>query len=74
LAAWDVPLPLEWKVNTGLTEEEMERFFKEDDSEPKEGMQKIVLEYTNEDYEKVKAALPLHGKTPEAAVWKLLGL
>lgn len=79
LADWDATDLSDWGLSVpefeaGLTDEEMDAFFKTDDSEPKEGMQKIILEYTDEDFEKVKTGLLLHGKTHEQAVYKLLGL
>ncbi len=57
-----------------LSDEEIAAFFKRDDSEQQEQKQRIVLEYTIDEYEMVKEALTAHGKTPEQAVWKLLQL
>lgn len=35
---------------------------------------KIILEYTDDEYDLVKTELSKHGDTPESAVYKLLGL
>lgn len=52
----------------------LDEFFKEDNSEPKEEKNKIVLEYTKEEHEKVINALSEISDTHEQAIWKLLGL
>jgi hypothetical protein len=39
-----------------------------------EGLEKIVLNYTQQEHEIVKQELLKHGKTYEVAVWNLLGL
>lgn len=75
---WDV-LANEWELDDlqnwgmeipGLEEIEPAGFEEEPETEGK----KIVLEYTERDYILVRDALQLHGKTPEAAVFNLLGL
>ena len=62
-------------LGVGLTDEEMSDFFSSDTTSG-EHLQtgKIVLEYTLEEVETVKTALLKIEKTPEQAVWKLLGL
>jgi ParB-like chromosome segregation protein Spo0J len=57
----------------GITDEvNLDDFFEEDNSEPKEETTKIILEYTEEEHEKVINALSELGDTPEQAIWKLL--
>lgn len=57
------------------TDADFGEFFKDDDTQKDiDEKQKIVLEYTIDEYEMVKAELAKHGKTPEDAVFKLLGL
>lgn len=59
----------------GLTDEEMSDFFSNDTTNGEQiPTGKIVLEYTLDEAETVKAALLKVEKTPEQAVWKLLGL
>ncbi len=55
---------------------DFERFFEKvnEDHDAKQGMEKIVLEYTTEDAEAVKAVFKERGETPENIVWELLGL
>jgi ParB-like chromosome segregation protein Spo0J len=75
---WDA-LANEWELDDlqnwgmeipGLEEIEPAGF----EDEPETGEKKIILEYTERDYILVRDALQLHGKTPEAAVFNLLGL
>lgn len=75
---WDA-LANEWELDTlqdwgleipGLEEIEPAGF--EDEAET--SAKKIVLEYTEREYILVRDALQLHGKTPESAVFNLLGL
>lgn len=55
---------------------DFERFFEKvnEDHDAKQGMEKIVLEYTTEDAEAVKAVFKERGGTPESIVWELLGV
>lgn len=46
----------------------------EEEEEPTIETEKITLEYTTEEYHKVKQALSKIASTPEQAVWKLLEL
>jgi ParB-like chromosome segregation protein Spo0J len=63
---WGLDLPFEPE------EVNLDDFFEEDNSEPKEEKNKIILEYTDEEFEKVIEALSEIANTPEQAVWKLL--
>lgn len=73
---WD-DLPLEeWGMDTTtlLSENiDLDKFFKEDTTE-KESKNKILLEYTGDDYNKVLEAFKKYDKTKEQVVWDLLGL
>lgn len=65
----------EWGLDVPIyNNEDLTEFFKESIQEVKEETQKIVLNYTLEEYELVKTELLKHGKTYEDAVYKLLGL
>jgi hypothetical protein len=59
----------EWEFEPLVFDNKLEA--SEDDFE---GLEKIVLNYTQQEYEIVKQELLKHGKTYEAAVWNLLGL
>ncbi len=52
----------------------LDEFFNEDDQDQAEPTNKIILEYTEEEHEKVLNALAEIGGTPEQAIWKLLEL
>ena len=52
----------------------LDEFFEEDTSEPAEQKNKIVLEYTEEEYEQVVAKFDSMYGSKENIVWKLLGL
>lgn len=68
---WDLDTLQVWGLDIpGLEEIEPAGF--EDEAET--GAKKIVLEYVERDYIMVHDALQLHGKTPESAVFNLLGL
>jgi len=59
----------------GLTDEEMQRFFEQSgNGETLENKQKLILEYADDELPVVKEALLKIAKTPEQAVWQLLGL
>ena len=64
-----------FESQTGLTEDEMQRFFEHSANGGNgEAKQKLILEYTDEDFITVKDGLLKIAKTPERAVWQLLGL
>jgi len=52
----------------------LDEFFEEDTSEPAEQKNKIVLEYTEEEYEQIVAKFDSMDGSKENIVWKLLGL
>ena len=54
---------------------DLDKFFKDDGNEENDMTvkDKIVLEYTKDECERVKDGLAKIAKTPEQAVWKLLG-
>ena len=74
---WDSIELEEWglEVPTYLTDSDidLDSFFEEDNSE-KENKFKIVLEYTEEDYNSVQDALKNHSGSKEQIFYKLLGL
>ena len=52
----------------------LDNFFEEDNNNNKENKNKIVLEYTDEDFELVNEALKNHSGSKEQIFFKLLGL
>lgn len=66
--SWNIPELAEWGLNIAFPEEEEEK-------EPTLPMPTttIKLEYTLQDYERVKNYLELIDSSPEQAVWKLCG-
>ena len=52
----------------------LDDFFEDNPNQEKEDKPKLILEYTQEDYDRVTAELLKHGKSYEQAVWNLLGL
>jgi ParB-like chromosome segregation protein Spo0J len=58
---------------TDMSQEDLDKFFEENNSIPEEEKQKIVLEYTQEQYPKVVEAFKNHSnKSKEQIVWELL--
>lgn len=70
LIEWGLEMP---EAGTQLSEDELASFF-EDDNTEKEQMFKIVLEYTEDDYNAVVDALKNHTGSKEQIFFKLLGL
>lgn len=74
---WDSVELEEWglEVPTYLTDSDidLDSFFEEDNSE-KESKFKIVLQYTEDDYNSVQEALKNHSGSKEQIFYKLLGL
>ena len=73
---WDIEELTEWGLeipnfNSNIN---LDDFFKQAEPESIDGKKKLILEYTEEEYNLVKEELLKHGKTPEAAVFNLLGL
>ena len=52
---------------------DLDDFFTDEGQTPKDDKPKIILEYTQEEYQQVSAGLLKIAKTHEDAVWKLLG-
>ena len=75
---WDVVELEEWglEVPTYLTDSDinLDDFFEESNQEDKDEVFKIVLEYTEEDYNSVLEALKKHSGSKEQIIFKLLGL
>jgi ParB-like chromosome segregation protein Spo0J len=76
---WDVEELKDWGVEDidfsymDINQEDLDKFFEENDSIPEEEKQKIVLEYTQEQYPKVVEAFKNHSnKSKEQVVWELL--
>jgi hypothetical protein len=73
---WDVEKLNEWGLETpyySTDEINLDDFF-EENNEPKEQKNKIILEYTDEDFESVTEAFKKHSGSKEQIVFKLLGL
>jgi hypothetical protein len=68
LEEWGLSIP-NFNSNVNLDD-----FFEEGPIESVDGKKKIILEYVEEEYNLVNSELLKHGKTPEDAVYKLLGL
>jgi ParB-like chromosome segregation protein Spo0J len=68
LQDWGLNLPI---LNSSVNLDDFFEEIKEDDKLPNG---KIILEYTIEECDKIKSELLKHGKTPEDAVYNLLGL
>jgi len=73
---WDIEKLDDWGLNIPKigADVNLDEFFEEQEPESVDGKKKLILEYTDEEYTLVKNALLKHGKTPEAAVFNLLGL
>jgi hypothetical protein len=68
LKEWGMDIPQVSNVD-------FDSFFKEEDNEEKDVKNKIVLEYTEDEYNQVIDAFTKHkGKSREAIIWELLGL
>lgn len=70
LGQWGVDLPI-WQ--TGNEEINLDQFF-ETNNEIKEEKYKIILEYSEEDYNLIEEALKEHNGSKEQIFFKLLGL
>ena len=72
---WDSELLLEWGLEVFKPTDDinLDEFF-EENNETKEVKNKIVLEYTDEDFELVSDAFKRHTGSKEQIVFKLLGL
>jgi ParB-like chromosome segregation protein Spo0J len=73
---WDSEQLNEWGLDVPNFNNDvnLDDFFNEDNVDDKLPTNKIILEYTMEECDRVKAELLKHGKTPEDAVYNLLGL
>lgn len=73
---WDAEQLGDWGLDVWQSEEDvnLDDFFEEDISEPKEEKQKIVLEYSDEDYEIIIEKFNSLEGTKENIIWKLLDL
>jgi len=74
---WDINLLTEWGLdipNFDNSNIDLDSFFEDDKTDSSLSKKKIILEYTEEEFELVSVELLKHGKTPEAAVYNLLGL
>lgn len=72
---WEQEELEEWGLDVFIAEDvDLDEFFEESTEEHKEGKQKITLEYSDEDFEKITEKFNSLGGTKEAIVWNLLGL
>ena len=73
---WDAEQLGDWGLDVWQSEEDvnLDDFFEEDISEPKEEKQKIILEYSDEDYEIIIEKFNSLEGTKENIIWKLLDL
>lgn len=75
-AEYDKDELIEWGMDLYEFDDEdvdLDKFF-EENNEQKEQKNKIVLEYTEKDYQLVIEAFSKHSGTKEQIVWRLLGL
>ena len=75
---WDQTDLIEWgideyKLGSNLENIDLDSFFEEDTTQ-KENKNKIILEYSDEDFELINDALKLHSGSKEDIFFKLLGL
>ena len=68
LENWGLDIP---NFNSNIN---LDEFFEDSNIDDKLPTGKIILEYTLEECDRVKAELLKHGKTPEDAIYNLLGL
>jgi ParB-like chromosome segregation protein Spo0J len=68
LEGWGLEVP-NFNLNINLDE-----FFEENNIDDKLPTGKIILEFTLDECDRVKAELLKHGKTPEEAIYNILGL
>jgi ParB-like chromosome segregation protein Spo0J len=73
---WDSNELEDWALNIPKFESNinLDDFFEASETDTSDGKKKIILEYTDEEYTLVKNELLKHGKTPEEAIYNLLGL
>jgi hypothetical protein len=71
---WDNIKLNEWGMDVWQPQKDLdlEDFFVQDNSEPAEEKNKIILEYTEEDYNKILEAFKNHNGTKEEIVFNLL--
>lgn len=76
LESWDTDALKEWGMEIWQADEDvnLDDFFEENNEDAKEPTNKIILEYTQEDFEKVNDALNSYEESKEQTIWKLLGL
>jgi len=73
---WDVSQLKDWGADIYIhdtSDIDLDSFFEEDNTE-KENKNKIVLEYSDEDFELVNEAFKNHSGSKEQIIFKLLGL
>jgi len=72
---WDSKLLNNWGLEVWNADDiNLDEFFEQSDEQETENDQKIILEYSAEDYEKVIAKLESLEGSPEKIIWNLLGL
>jgi len=72
---FDSELLLDWGLEVPSFEEvNLDDFFEENNEQDKENKNKIILEYTENDYNKVIEAFTKHSGSKEQIIYKLLGL
>jgi len=72
---WDTELLADWGLDVpSFDEVNLDDFFEENNEQDKENKSKIILEYTENDYNKVIEAFTKHTGSKEQIIYKLLGL
>ena len=73
---WEEEPLNDWGLDVWQPDEDinLDDFFEDDTSEPKEEKKKIVLEYSDEDFEIITEKFNSLGGSKESVVWKSLGL
>lgn len=70
---WNTEELNEWGLDTWYSSDvDLDDFFEESPEGDEPQKNKIILEYTDEEFEKVSDALSEIANTPEQAIWKLL--
>lgn len=75
-AEWDAGELEEWGLDVPYlaTDIDLDSFFEESNTDEKDSLHKITLEYTEQDYNAVQEALKQHSGSKEQIFFKLLGL
>ncbi|MBC8306637.1 MAG: ParB N-terminal domain-containing protein [Pelagibacterales bacterium] len=69
---WESDKLNDWGMDVWTEDVNLDDFFEDDESKPKEEKQKIILEYSDEDFEIITEKFNSLNGSKESIVWKLL--